>query len=173
MDTTHTLKERFVARGKRSRISALGSTAFMDVGYQCDCAEPTTFFGRPPFDPLARAASAFAALVTFPPLRPRATAAGFLRGGNACPLDGDALTPRLFHSIPSSGSFCVTAAHKKGRISEGAQGRRDRKVPMFAANNADGVGVFADADVGNVINHERIITKPLRFVKSPIGTGNE
>lgn len=37
-------------------------------------------FGRPPFRPFRRAASAFAALVDCPPLRPRATAAGFLRG---------------------------------------------------------------------------------------------
>lgn len=38
------------------------------------------FFGRPPFAPLARAASAFAADRTLPPLRPKSTAAGFLRG---------------------------------------------------------------------------------------------
>lgn len=39
-----------------------------------------SFRGRPPLAPLARAASALASLVTFPPLRPSATAAGFLRG---------------------------------------------------------------------------------------------
>lgn len=39
-----------------------------------------TFFGRPPFAPLALAASAFASDVTLPPFRPSATAAGFLRG---------------------------------------------------------------------------------------------
>lgn len=39
-----------------------------------------TFFGRPPFAPLARAASALASDVTLPPFRPSATAAGFLRG---------------------------------------------------------------------------------------------
>lgn len=38
------------------------------------------FGGRPPFLPLRRAASALAFDVTLPPLRPRATAAGFLRG---------------------------------------------------------------------------------------------
>lgn len=38
------------------------------------------FFGRPPLAPLALAASAFAADLTFPPLYPSATAAGFLRG---------------------------------------------------------------------------------------------
>jgi hypothetical protein len=39
-----------------------------------------TFFGRPPFAPFARAASALASERTLPPLRPKATAAGFLRG---------------------------------------------------------------------------------------------
>jgi hypothetical protein len=41
-------------------------------------------FGRPPFMPLSRAAAALASLVrpllALPPLRPSATAAGFLRG---------------------------------------------------------------------------------------------
>lgn len=37
------------------------------------------FFGRPPFAPLARAASALASDRTLPPLRPNATAAGFFR----------------------------------------------------------------------------------------------
>ena len=35
------------------------------------------FTGRPPSAPFARAAAAFAAVLAFPPLRPRATAAGF------------------------------------------------------------------------------------------------
>jgi len=37
------------------------------------------FFGRPPLAPFRRAAVALAPDVTRPPLRPRATAAGFLR----------------------------------------------------------------------------------------------
>ncbi len=37
-----------------------------------------TVFGLPPFLPFSRAAVALAALATFPPLRPRATACGFL-----------------------------------------------------------------------------------------------
>ena len=37
-------------------------------------------FGRPPFAPLARAAAALASDFTLPPRRPKATAAGFLRG---------------------------------------------------------------------------------------------
>lgn len=43
-------------------------------------AAPLAFFGLPPFAPFARAASAFASERTLPPLRPSATAAGFLRG---------------------------------------------------------------------------------------------
>lgn len=39
-----------------------------------------SFNGRPPFLPFLRAASALAWDVTLPPLRPSATAAGFLRG---------------------------------------------------------------------------------------------
>lgn len=38
-----------------------------------------TFRGLPPFLPFSRAASALASLVTCPPFRPSATAAGFLR----------------------------------------------------------------------------------------------
>ncbi len=38
-----------------------------------------TFLGRPPFAPLALAAAVFTSERAFPPLRPRATAAGFLR----------------------------------------------------------------------------------------------
>lgn len=45
----------------------------------------TSFFGRPPFAPLARAASDLASLVACPPLRPSSTAAGFLRGAIAPP----------------------------------------------------------------------------------------
>ena len=40
-----------------------------------------TFFGLPPFLPLARAAATFAAVVAFPPFLPIATACGFLATG--------------------------------------------------------------------------------------------
>jgi hypothetical protein len=39
-----------------------------------------SFFGRPPFAPLARAAADLASDVALPPFRPSETAAGFLRG---------------------------------------------------------------------------------------------
>ena len=45
------------------------------------------FGGRPPFAPFARAAWVFASDVTCPPVRPSATAAGFLRGmGQPCEM---------------------------------------------------------------------------------------
>lgn len=52
------------------------------------------FFGRPPLAPLVRAASALASDVTLPPLRPRATAAGFLRGTPTPASYGQCLFPQ-------------------------------------------------------------------------------
>jgi hypothetical protein len=57
------------------------------------------FFGLPPFLPFLRAAAALASLVAFPPRRPRATAAGFLRATETVEgLEGGVVgIPRLLH----------------------------------------------------------------------------
>jgi hypothetical protein len=51
----------------------------MAESLQANKDQDLSFGGRPPRLPLIRAASALASEVTFPPLRPSATAAGFLR----------------------------------------------------------------------------------------------
>lgn len=64
-----------------------------------------TLFGRPPFWPFARAAAALASDVALPPLRPSATAAGFLRGMAANLRQ--AIRHRLPRGAQASNKFCV------------------------------------------------------------------
>jgi hypothetical protein len=74
--------------------------------------------GLPPFAPLAFAAATFAADVAFPPFRPSATAAGFLRAiddgpvmqVDASPMSGEAriadseVFMAVAHSVSSQGA---------------------------------------------------------------------
>lgn len=100
-----------------------------------------TFFGRPPFAPLARAAAVLASDVTLPPRRPNATAAGFLRAtgqrlvafsGRAQFVSGVAVDPAAgafgfrLHLAQAGSVLCVLALQCV--LWEGAEEGRQRGV---------------------------------------------
>lgn len=105
--------------------------------------------GLPPRLPLARAASALASDVTFPPLRPRATAAGFLRGTRGIQISqGDTAKGTR---MGVGGSFShLTDFGRFGRV----QGQ---------ANRAD--GGLGEQDHGGGVRHEAIKPNRLGSVK--------
>lgn len=120
------------------------------------------FGGRPPLRPFARAASAFAALVAFPPLRPSETAAGFLRRIVA-PLE-------RFHRIRAHGA---RARLRFGDLLERVMADPHVVVRVGVRQGADGmpgvcaVGVDRDeaaiaASVQSVV-HALQYTEPLGF----------
>lgn len=90
-----------------------------------------TFFGRPPLRPLARAASALAALMAFPPLRPSAAAARFLRGMGPlpCGIHDEAGAGVVVQRLREQGGF-VGVAHLHG-----SDGGADLGVSQFYVAN--------------------------------------
>lgn len=108
-----------------------------------------TLRGRPPFFPFRRAASALAALLTLPPLRPRATAAGFLR----------AMWRQRFQTSHERGVVGQFSAGDVGIV---------RPAVRFAAGEGGtflGEMVFRRSEsVGLCVGrHAQDITKPLGF----------
>jgi hypothetical protein len=113
-----------------------------------------TFLGAPPFLPFSRAAAALASERTLPPLRPRETAAGFLRG--TALLSGDVAVDVLLRQGGHS-------SQRKGGNLRG-QGLEQGDVASFQG------GVAAGHHVAAVGVHERDITEPLGLCQVGIST---
>lgn len=128
-------------------------------------------FGRPPFVPLSRAAATFASEVdlppTRPPLRPSATAAGFLRG------IGDAL-----HTIERrQPSACrLKALHKEAGLVErsgdvlvAAVLQGEGRASWNRPEPLDGMGhwrrAIEEVATGRSVRHTPIIPNRFGFVK--------
>jgi hypothetical protein len=113
-----------------------------------------TFLGAPPFLPFSRAAAALASERTLPPLRPRATAAGFLRGTAllASHVAVDVLLCQGGHSCERKGGNLHGQGLEQGDVSS-LQG-----------------GVTAGHQVAADGVHERDITEPLGFCQVGIST---
>lgn len=79
------------------------------------------FLGRPPLAPFARAAAAFASDVTLPPLRPSATAAGFLRGtAGAFPCLHDA-PQRTAREVVDGAEQHLSGKERRGCVRAGVE----------------------------------------------------
>lgn len=104
------------------------------------------FGGLPPRLPLRRAALALASEVTYPPLRPKATAAGFLRG-TVGRVAGDVLRSQL------RDAFQRQIGNLAGQSVEGGE------VPRFQG------GIALGHQVAACLIHTMIIPNRLGSVK--------
>ena len=106
--------------------------------------------GRPPFAPLARAAAALAALLALPPLRPRATAAGFLR--------------RLRDTLPATGFGAIGIGEHDPAVFD--RGGRSAAVRVTHVLGGLLEAVAGARIIGRECGcHAQSITEPLGFVK--------
>lgn len=112
-----------------------------------------TFFGRPPFLPLSRAAAVFASDFALPPLRPSATAAGFLRGVTTARQHVQG-----FHAVHGDRVVAVRGQHGWTDTAEHA-----RQLAGFRDRQNDGP---LSARVGRLSKcHVPNISRALGFVK--------
>lgn len=105
--------------------------------------------GRPPLSPLRRAAAAFASLRILPPLRPKATAAAFLRG-MALEVLGDVLRTQFGDALQRQfGDF-------------DGQGLERGDVARFEG------GIPTSHQVAACLVHSQIVSNRLGYVKRHI-----
>jgi hypothetical protein len=110
------------------------------------------FFGRPPFLPLARDAAAFASDFTFPPNRPRATAAGcFLRGDMLRVPACDVLGGERRNALHGQSGDLGGEALEGGDVASGESG-----LPAGQEFAADAVGVHTPIKANRlgIVNRE-------------------
>lgn len=122
---------------------------------------PSSFFGLPPFAPFTRAASALASVRAFPPLRPKATAAGFLRGKALDRLLGWLRDAR--ERIVADPNVLVSLLR-----GQGAHSVRGRVWAVVVDGDDAAVGASEQC----VMCHAQRIPNRLGFVKGPVFPGD-
>lgn len=125
--------------------SARGESRQRGTAVRVRSRQRVGFLGRPPFAPLARAASALASDVALPPLRPSATAAGFLRGTE---------DKERFYAVHHAGVEAMHAEHGGGNAAKHV-GQGTRLIER-QGNRAGGV---------SRLRHIEITAKRLGYVK--------